>query len=457
MAPLNASIIFQGGILELQHANNIECVPVPFQFVDDCWCCAAHHYHAVLPWLQEQGIRDAVPRWQHLTLKLHDTRKPHAFQFQALEAWKHAGGLGSIILPISAAKTLVAVHAVHAISSSTVIIVPTVQMLSQWYALLENAFQTEIGVYYSGEKHVRPLTVTMYDAAKDLIAEHGNSFAMVICDEPKHFPLQTWGEALCMAPAPFRLGLTGTSPKEYEQRDEGWQIDDLIGPIVYTLRLETLTGTLRAAYRTQRVYVDLTGEERVSYNAAYEVYMGYVCEQGLQHSCGAAWVQELKRRSTVDQDARRAWLARRQVLNLLESCRGKSAAFEALLREYEGERMLVYTASREVAYAISLQYLVPAITRETESAERRYILDAFRKGRYTVVVTTELLKDLVDVHEAKLVIMLVRGAGTRECLQHLERSLRKKDLLQAALIEILVRDTLETREIAEREDSTESK
>ena len=119
-------------MLVLQHADNIERAPVRFQFVQDRWCCEAHYYHTVLPWLQEQGIRDAVPRWQHLTLKLHDTRKPHAFQIQALEAWKHARGRGSIILPISAAKTLVAVHAIHAISSSTVIIVPTVQLLSQW-------------------------------------------------------------------------------------------------------------------------------------------------------------------------------------------------------------------------------------------------------------------------------------------------------------------------------------
>ena len=210
------------------------------------------------------------------------------------------------MLPICGAKTLVVVHAIHAISSSTVIIVSTVQLLSQWYALLANAFRMEIGVYYSGKKRVRPLTVTMYDAARDLIAEHGNSFAMVICDETQHFPIQTWGEALCMAPAPFRLGLTGTSPEEHEQRGEGWQIDDLIGPIVYTQRLETLTGKQRAAYRTQRVFVDLTDEERSSYNAAYEVYIGYVCEQGLQHNHGTEWVQELKRLSTVDPDARRA-------------------------------------------------------------------------------------------------------------------------------------------------------
>jgi superfamily II DNA or RNA helicase len=147
---------------------------------------------------------------------------------------------------------------VHAISSSTVILVPTVQLLSQWYALLAKAFQMEIGLYFRGEKCVRSLTLTLYDAARDLMANHGNTFEMLICDEIQHVPIQTLREAVCMTPAPFLLGLALTSPEEREQRDEGWQIDDLIGPAVYTLCLEILTEEQRVAYRTQRVLVDLT-------------------------------------------------------------------------------------------------------------------------------------------------------------------------------------------------------
>ncbi len=222
-------------------------------------------------------------------------------------------------------------------------------------------------------------------------------------------------------------------------------------------RLENLTGKQLVAYRTQRLLVDLTSEERSAYNAANEVYMGYVGGRGVQHSHGASWLQELQRLSTVDPTARRAWLARAQILKLLESCRGKFAALEALLRQYDGERMLVFTESAEVAYTISREYLVPAITRVTAGTERRYILDAFRAGRYRVVVTTELLKEGVDVPEAKVAVVLGGGTRTRKYLQQIEGSLCKKDLLQVALIEVLVRDTLEMREIAERENGIESK
>src|SRR5713101_4506301 len=388
---MNASVFFQGGTLVLQQTDHIEHVPFPFQFVKSRWRCEAYRYHTVLPWMQEQGIRNAIPRWQHLALELQDTRDLHEYQMQSIDAWKQANGRGSIVLPTGAGKMLVATHAIRHVSASTVVLVPTTSLLYQWYALLTNVFQTEIGVYYSSEKRVLPLTVTTYHSAGDLIAEYGNSFKLLICDEVHHLPAKTWGEAALMAPAPFRLGLTATYPEEHEQTGERWRLDELIGPIVYTQRLESLVGKQLAEYRTQRVRVDLTSEERASYASLHETYLGFVRERGLQRTHGAGWLRELMRLSTVDPLARRALLARRQILNLLDGCQGKLAALETLLKEHAGKCILVFTESNEVAYKISRRYLVPVISHETHVAERKYILDAFQNGHYSVIITSKVL------------------------------------------------------------------
>jgi superfamily II DNA or RNA helicase len=447
---MNASVFFQGGTLVLQHNDLIERVPFPFQFVKSRWRCEAYRYQAVLPWMQEQGIRNAIPRWQHLALELQDTRDLHEYQVQALDAWKQEHGRGSIVLPTGAGKTLVAVHAIRHVSASTVVLVPTTSLLYQWYALLTNVFQTEIGVYYSSEKHVLPVTVTTYHSAGDLIAEYGNSFKLLICDEVHHLPAKTWGEAALMSPAPFRLGLTATYPEEHEQIGERWRLDELIGPIVYTQRLEMLVGKQLAEYRTQRVRVDLTSEERATYEALHETYLGFVCERGLQRTHGADWLRELMRLSVVDPLARRALLARRQLLNLLEGCQGKFVALEALLREHAGERILVFTESNSVAYTIARRYLVPVISHETRVAERKRILDAFQAGRYSVIATSKVLNEGIDVPEAKVAIVLGGGASKREYLQRLGRILRKKEPLQAVLIELLVRNTIEEGKVQRR-------
>jgi superfamily II DNA or RNA helicase len=253
-----------------------------------------------------------------------------------------------------------------------------------------------------------------------------------------------------MAPAPYRLGLTATYPEEHEQSGERWRLDALIGPIVYTQRLETLLGKQLAEYRTQRVRVDLTREERASYEALYETYLGFVRDRGLQRTHGAGWLRELMRLSARDPHARRAWLARREILNLLDSCQGKLAALEALLREHTGDRILVFTASNAVAYTIARQYLVPVISHETGVAERKHILDAFQAGHYSVVVTSRVLNEGVDVPEAKVAIVLGGGASQREYLQRLGRILRKKEPLQAVLIEVLVRQTIEEGKVHRR-------
>ena len=127
-------------------------------------------------------------------------------------------------------------------------------------------------MYYGGEKIVQPVTVTTYHSAGDLIAEHGNQFKLLIFDEVHHLPAPSWGETALMSPSPFRLGLTATYPDAEEMGNGRWQIDDLIGPIVYQKRINDLVGQRLAEYRTERVRVDLTDEERAQYEANFAIY-----------------------------------------------------------------------------------------------------------------------------------------------------------------------------------------
>ena len=159
-------------------------------------------------------VRDNVPRWRPLDLPLHDRREPHDYQVEALAAWDEAGRLGSIVLPTGAGKTFVALQAIHRVNRSALVVAPTIDLLHQWYARLANAFATEIGVYYGGEKQVQPITVTTYHSAGDLIAEAGNLFKLIIYDEVHHLPAPSWGETALMSPALHRLGLTATYPED---------------------------------------------------------------------------------------------------------------------------------------------------------------------------------------------------------------------------------------------------
>ena len=180
---MSKSVYYLGGTLVLHDVDEGERPPAPFKLIRERWRCEGYHYGTLQPYLREQDVRDTVPRWQPLNLKMQEMREPHDYQVAALAAWDEAGRRGSIVLPTGAGKTFVAIQAINRVNRSTVVVAPTIDLLHQWYARLVNAFGAEVGVYYGGEKKVLPLTVTTYHSAGDLMAEYGNSFKLVIFDE----------------------------------------------------------------------------------------------------------------------------------------------------------------------------------------------------------------------------------------------------------------------------------
>jgi superfamily II DNA or RNA helicase len=276
-----------------------------------------------------------------------------------------------------------------------------------------------------------------------LIAEHGNTFKLIIFDEVHHLPAPSWGETALMSPSPFRLGLTATYPEDHEQENGRWRVDELIGPIVYIKRIDDLVGAQLADYRTERIRVDLTPEERKQYDRDFAVYSDFFRARRLPRLFGPNWLLEMMKMGAYDTDARRALIARQRIQRLLAGCAGKMDTLDNLLREYSHEQVLVFTENNTVAYEISRRHLIPSLTHETKAAERKHILDAFKTGQYEAIVTSKVLNEGVDVPEAKVAIVLGGTASAREYIQRLGRVLRKVGNRRAVLFEVIARDTVD--------------
>lgn len=441
---------FQGGTLVLREWVETDKLPPVFQWIKGQWRCEAYRYPTLLDWIKQSKVRDIVPRWERLRLILHSDHEPHDYQLEALVAWKQAHYLGSIVLPTGAGKTFVAIQAIAQVERSTLVIAPTIDLLHQWYARLVNAFGTAVGVYYGSEKAIQPLTVTTYHSAGDVMAEYGNHFKLIIYDEVHHLPAPSWGETALMSAAPFRLGLTATYPEVHEQRNGRWQIDDLIGPVVYEKRIDDLVGERLAEYRTVRLRVNLTEEERLRYDPDWAIYRDYFRRHALQKEYGPGWLSELQRRSAYEREARRALLARQRIQQLLAGAENKLQTLENLLREHDQDQVLIFTESNAVVYAISSRFLIAALTHETRAAERKHLLDAFRTGMYRTLVTSRVLNEGIDVPEAKIAIVLGGTASAREYIQRLGRVLRKIGNKEAVLYELIVRKTIDEGKAARR-------
>ena len=74
---------------------------------------------------------------------------------EALAAWQQVGRRGIVVLPTGAGKTYVAQLAMQATQRSTLVVVPTLDLMHQWYAHLLAAFP-DASVGLLGGGHTTP-------------------------------------------------------------------------------------------------------------------------------------------------------------------------------------------------------------------------------------------------------------------------------------------------------------
>ncbi len=105
-----------------------------------------------------------------------------------------------------------------------------------------------------------------------------------------------------------------------------------------------------------------------------------------------------------------------------------------------------------MVHALSRRLGLPAITYRTDSGERRLLLDRFRSGSYSKLVSGRVLNEGVDVPDANVAIVVSGSSATREYIQRLGRVLRPKRR-RAMLYEIISRRTIEGRAARARRPS----
>ncbi len=219
-------------------------------------------------------------------------------------------------------------------------------------------------------------------------------------------------------------------------------LDQLIGPIVYRREITQLRGDYLADYRVMTLYVQLNDEERARYELAREIYRGFVHQAGINMSQPNGWGQFifLAHRSPEGRQAFRAYRDQRE---LALAAPAKLGLLARLLDRHNGDRILIFTHDNATVYKIARQFLVPVITHQTKTKERREILLRFNAGTYPIVATSRVLNEGVNVPEANVAIVLSGSGSVREHVQRLGRVLRKSGDKEATLYEVITRGTVE--------------
>ncbi|XVH31472.1 DEAD/DEAH box helicase family protein [Haloferacaceae archaeon DSL9] len=364
------------------------------------------------------------------------------YQQEALDAWRDNSDRGVLELPTGSGKTVIAIAAMAALSRPTLVVAPTIDLLDQWQRELDEEFEVPIGRLGGGEQRPEAVTVATYDSAYLRADELGDRFEFAVFDEVHHLGGEGYRDIARLLPAPARLGLTAT----FERPDGAHEtIRELVGPKVYALDVDDLAGEHLAPYDIRRIEVDLTDEERAAYDDAQGAFLAYIRRSNITFRTGSDYL-ELVKRSGSDPRAREALLAKQRAREIMMNADEKVRALGRLLDRHRNDRVIVFTAHTDLVYRLSERFLLPAITNETGAAERREILDRFRDGTYSRVVTANVLDEGVDVPDANVAVVLSGSGSEREFTQRLGRILRPKaDGGRALLYELVSSETAEER------------
>lgn len=364
-------------------------------------------------------------------------RQLRPYQQAALEAWCSNGKKGIVVLPTGSGKTILAASIIKECSVTAVCLVPTLVLLYQWVAQLEDFFGSEnVGICGEGIHKPGNVTVATYAAALRHAERIGNQYQIVVIDEAHHFGDNKYDEILVMCAAPYRLALTATLPECPRQLAK---LQKLAGTTVFNCVVSDLIGQFLSSYEHLVFPVSLQPEDKRKFDRLRKQYSDFcsaLLAKGLAPQSG-----QLRKTHA----GRQALNLRNAAARILNTCTRKMQKISELLSQFRGAKVIVFMGSVDAAIAISTELLIPIIISEIPKNERTFVLDQFRAGKFSTIVTCQVLNEGFDLPATDLVIIAGGSKGKTELKQRIGRALRLKEQKSACIVEIVSAGTYEEK------------
>jgi superfamily II DNA or RNA helicase len=377
------------------------------------------------------GSREGAPAFSAVDLR--------SYQQAALTSWQLAGCRGLVVLPTGSGKTRVAIAAMAATGARVLCLVPTRVLLHQWASELSRWHLGPVGRFGDGHRSLEAVTVATFESGVRHASTLGALFDLVIVDEVHHFGARIKDEALEMSVAPFRLGLTATLPADAVQVS---RLVELVGPVVFRLSVSELAGTYLAAFDTRVFRTSLDRDERAQYEREHAVFQAFRRAFRGVHPEGS-W-QDFVSVASQSDEGRRALASWRRTRQIVAFPKAKRRLLGELLARHRDARVLVFTPDNETAYAIARAHLVAPLTCDIKRKERDEVLDRFRRGELTALVSSRVLNEGLDVPDAEVAVIVGGAQGEREHVQRVGRLLRPAPGKRAIVYELVVTGTSES-------------
>jgi superfamily II DNA or RNA helicase len=366
-----------------------------------------------------QGARTIPPSvtagW-HLPLPLRD------YQLEGYHALL-AQHKGSAYLPPGAGKTLLAIAAIERLRVPTIIIVPTLVLVSQWSRVLATA-GIPAGVYSGEEKRPSWVTMSTYQSLYQF-PEIIRRFPFIVFDETDLVTAEDFQRLLQESDHhPYVLAMTGTKPHQ-DARIQ--MLEERLPTLIH----RTLQQVGEAGHviipEIHRMPVHLTSEESDEYEKI-EKAMRAAAAQIRGGPEQASSIIARSRDPDLRQAALRYLAAYNRRLNLVAFAQNKGKAVIEVVRSHPGQKILLFGTRIEALDAACIHLGQAGITcrvlsGETPQQEREDVLENWGKT-FQVLGSAKVLERGFNVPEASIAIIMASGSSAQQILQRFGRIAR---------------------------------
>lgn len=371
------------------------------------------------PVKDEIQLEDGEPLEFFLKEKTESGKKFTVREYQKAAAKALVGnktpgtGFGTIVLPCGAGKTIVGMHIMDLLKTSTLIITTNIAAVHQWINELidkSNLSADQIAEYTGESKTIKQVTVATYQVLtwrpdKDGPYPHFSIFrerpwGLIIYDEVHMLPAPVF-RVVAELQAVRRVGLTATLVRE--DGCEGY-VFSLVGPKRYDVPWKELEREhWIAAAECVEIRLDLPESKQIEYAVAKS----------------------------------------RQKHRLASENERKIQITKELIKRFPQDKILVIGQYIEQLNEIANQLNASIITGKIPNAERDSLYEDFRSGKIQILVVSKVANFAIDLPDASIAIQVSGTFGSRqEEAQRLGRILRPKERT-SRFFTLITRNTVE--------------
>jgi superfamily II DNA or RNA helicase len=396
-----------------------------------------------------------------------NTASPYAWQEKALAKWAEAGRKGIVEAVTGSGKTFLAINALRQVRAKepnvyTLIVVPTIPLMRQWYDRLRELMPNECVGRIGGDFRdnfgsvIGKTCIAVINSAvlrvNELFAHCKRSTpnrSLLIADECHRYLDGSFFNRILRYPFDYTLGLSATI-FEYEVEGLGRVVfeygfaDAYAHGVVPAFDLVNVGVSLTSD--EQRAYLDLDDKIRAQLRTVYELY-----DKQLENVPDHRFFQRLRGLMTlpggkIDPVIERLFKFLFKRTRIVYLARKKIALTQALLRlliEQGRKKVIVFferIASADEVYENVEEQFARTVRRglsgddplwcetyhsEMDNPTRHAVLDEFRRIGASALLVCRSFDEGIDIPAVDAAILVASSQSPRQRIQRVGRTLRK--------------------------------